>query len=81
MVSNKATSLAQMDITELAFERCLHPTSACSFISKLAEDEALSSIAREVSSYPNTYNLFLCFGEYWDKPGLYSLCIDPFMCC
>ncbi len=46
-----------------------------------AEDEALSSIAREVSSYPITYTLSLLFGANWDGSGLYSPYIAPFMHC
>lgn len=37
-----------------------------------AEDEALSSIAREVSSYSIAYNLSFHFGANWDGSGLYS---------
>lgn len=48
-----------------------------------AEDEALSSIAREVSSYSIyiTYTLSFHFRANCDGSGLYSPYIAPFMYC
>uniref|UniRef100_A0A8C3ASN9 Leucine-rich repeat flightless-interacting protein 2 n=1 Tax=Cyclopterus lumpus TaxID=8103 RepID=A0A8C3ASN9_CYCLU len=44
-----------------------------------AEDEALSSIAREVSSNSMVYILYFYFGSKWNASWLYSLCSALFM--
>lgn len=46
-----------------------------------AEDEALSSIAREVGSYSITFTLSFHFGANWNGSGLYSPYIAPVVHC